>query len=327
MQPKGRIYRFLYHSKECVGLVCDSSSQFIIPFSSNDTLEIIDNFEAFYTQAMRDSNIESNADSSPSDNDSINKTRLESNIDSSVDSTRATHSIAPNPQPIALDSITPLAPIKSPRQDVICLGINYMAHAAESARFKQESFSGKRDEAVYFSKRVNECTPPHATFSSSQSTQLDYEVELAVIIARDCRNVSQENAKEYIFGYSVCNDISARDLQAKHKQWYAGKSLEGSFVLGPCIVLRDSLNPSNLSIKSFVNGELRQNSNTAQMIFGIDYVISQLSHYFTLKSGSIIAMGTPSGVGMGFNPPKFLKAGDVIKCEIEGIGAIVTTMI
>jgi len=362
MQLKGRLYRFLHNGKECVGLAGDNlishnniiprntldsnvdsntlhsalnvanpaldsmlrpapkamleskpPTSFIFPFSSNDTLEIIDNFEAFYAEI---------------------KPFLESNQKPKTNKPPINNK--PHPNAIALDSIIPpltppinlLAPIKSPRQDVICLGINYLEHAKESARFKKEDFSGKREEAVYFSKRVNECNAPIATLNANNQTkQLDYEVELAVIISRDCRNVRQEDAKEYIFGYSVCNDVSARDLQAKHKQWYAGKSLEGGFVLGPCIVLRDSINPSMLAIKSYVNNELRQNSNTSLMVFNVDYVISQLSHYFTLKSGSIIAMGTPSGVGMGFNPPKFLNAGDVVKCEIEGIGMIETRII
>ncbi|MWV62068.1 fumarylacetoacetase [Helicobacter saguini] len=226
---------------------------------------------------------------------------------------------------ISLSDVRLLAPIKSPLQDVICLGINYMEHAVESMKFKKENFDGKREEAVYFGKRVNEFSASGDTFCNTNLTkQLDYEVELAVIIGTDARNVSENDTHSHIFGYSIMNDISARDLQLKHKQWYAGKSLEGACPLGPFIVLRDSIDVTNLNIRSYVNGELRQNSNTSKMIFGINYVISELSHYFTLKAGSIISMGTPSGVGMGFNPPKFLQSGDVVKCEIENIGEIVT---
>lgn len=228
---------------------------------------------------------------------------------------------------IKLTDITLLAPIKNPLQDIICLGINYMDHAEESMRFKKEAFDGKREEAVYFSKRVNECNMPNGDFFiNSLTTQLDYEAELVVIIGKDCRNAKKENALDYVFGYSVGNDISARDLQLKHKQWYGGKSLEGAFPMGPYIVLRDSIDASNLDIKSYVNGELRQNSNTSKLIFDIPYVISELSSYFTLKAGSIISMGTPSGVGMGFTPPKFLGVGDVVVCEIEGIGQISTSI-
>lgn len=236
------------------------------------------------------------------------------------------HLTKPNPQ-IPLDKVTLLAPIKTPLQDIICLGINYMEHAIESMRFKKEAFDGKREEAVYFSKRVNECGNPNGDFFiTDNTTQLDYEVELVVIIGRDCRNVERENAYNFVFGYTIGNDISARDLQQKHKQWYVGKSLEGSFPIGPCIVLRDDLDITNLEIKSYVNEELRQNSNTSKLIFDVPHVISELSKYYTIKAGSIISMGTPSGVGMGFTPPKFLKAGDKVVCEISGIGKLVTNI-
>lgn len=236
------------------------------------------------------------------------------------------HLNKPNPQ-IPLDKVTLLAPIKTPMQDIICLGINYMEHAIESMRFKNEAFDGKREEAVYFSKRVNECGMPNGDFFiNGNTTQLDYEVELIVIIGKDCRNVERENAYDFVFGYTIGNDISARDLQQKHKQWYVGKSLEGAFPMGPCIVLRDDLDITNLSIKSYVNGELRQNSNTSKLIFDVPHVISELSKYYTIKAGSIISMGTPSGVGMGFTPPKFLKSGDEVVCEIEGIGRLVTNI-
>ena len=225
---------------------------------------------------------------------------------------------------IPLEKVTLLAPIKNPLQDIICLGINYLEHAEESARFKKQIFDGKRKEAVYFGKRVNECMSPNSVFINTSTKQLDYEVELVVIIGRDCRNASMESAMDFVFGYTVGNDISARDLQLKHNQWYAGKSLEGAFPMGPCIVLKENLDINNLYIRSYVNGELRQNSNTSKLIFNVPYVIAELSSYFTLKAGSIISMGTPSGVGMGFEPPRFLQDGDVVECEIEGIGKIVT---
>ncbi|PAF51848.1 hypothetical protein BKH43_01035 [Helicobacter sp. 13S00401-1] len=228
-----------------------------------------------------------------------------------------------------LDEVTLLAPIAKPKQDVICLGINYMDHAKESAKFKKEDFDGKREEAVYFSKRVNAFTNPNTTVKISPKTsQLDYECELAVIIGKDAHNIKSKDAGEYIFGYSIGNDISARDLQLKHKQFYAGKSLEESLPFGPCILRAkkdedpDSL---NLDVKTYVNDELRQSSNTKYLIFNIGYVLEELSSYFLLKAGSIILMGTPSGVGMGFNPPKFIKPGDIVKCEIEKIGVLTTT--
>ncbi len=218
-----------------------------------------------------------------------------------------------------------LAPIPEPGQDVICLGINYMAHAEESARFKNESFDGQRPYAVYFSKRVNRAVNPGEPIPSHSDIvdSLDYEAELALIIRKDACNVPPEKAREYVFGYTITNDVSARNLQNRHKQWYFGKSLDGFLPMGPCIVTADSLPyPPALSIQSLVNGELRQDSNTSLLIFGIDHVISELSQGMTLKAGTIISMGTPSGVGMGFNPPKFLKPGDVVECRIEGIGSL-----
>lgn len=218
-----------------------------------------------------------------------------------------------------------LAPILCPAQDIICLGVNYMAHAEESARFKKEEFSGERPHAIYFSKRVNravssgEGIPSHTDIVNS----LDYEVELAVIIGKEASRVSPEDARNHIFGYTIVNDVSARDIQNRHKQWYFGKGLDGFLPMGPCIVTADAIEyPPKLKIQSKVNGELRQDSNTELLIFGIDHVISELSQGMTLKPGTIIAMGTPAGVGMGFDPPKFLNVGDEVECIIEGIGSI-----
>ena len=219
-----------------------------------------------------------------------------------------------------------LAPIPHPVQDVICLGINYMAHAEESARYKKEAFGGERPFAVYFSKRVSEATGTGAEIPSHKELvqDLDYEAELAVIIGKDAKSVPISEVKNYIFGYTVINDVSARTLQTRHKQWYFGKSLDGFLPMGPCIVTAEEFPyPPRLSIQSRVNGELRQDSSTALMIFGIDHVVSELSAGMTLKAGTIIATGTPAGVGMGFDPPRFLKPGDVVECSIEGIGTLV----
>lgn len=228
-------------------------------------------------------------------------------------------------EPVKLESVEKLAPIPNPRQDVICLGINYLAHAEESARYKQEAFGGERPYAVYFSKRVNEALPDGGRIPSHQDLvdSLDYEVELAVIIGKEAKNVSKEEALEYVFGYTIINDVSARNIQTRHKQWYFGKSLDGFTPMGPWIATADAIkNPHDLSIQSFVNGELRQDSNTSLLIFNINHVISELSQGMTLKPGTIIAMGTPAGVGMGFTPPRFLKPGDEIICTVEGIGSI-----
>ena len=226
---------------------------------------------------------------------------------------------------ISIKDVSAMAPIPNPKQDVICLGINYMAHAVESARYKKEAFGGDRPYAVYFSKRVNTATgngdyiPSYPDIVDS----LDYEAELVAIIKKDAKNVAKEDAYDYVFGYTIMNDVSARNLQTRHKQWYFGKSLDGFTPMGPCIVTKDEFsNPPVLQICSRVNGELRQNSTTDLMITSIEDVIHELSQGVTLKAGTIIAMGTPAGVGMGFDPPKFLKAGDIVECEIEGIGVL-----
>lgn len=224
-----------------------------------------------------------------------------------------------------LSEVKILAPIPVPEQDIICLGINYMAHAEESARYKNEAFGGDRPYAVYFSKRVNEAVadkepiPSHSDLVDS----LDYEAELAIIIGRDVKDVAPEDVKDYIFGYTIINDVSARNVQTRHKQWYFGKSLDGFTPMGPCILTTESVPyPPRLQVQSYVNGELRQDSNTELLIFGIDHVVSELSRGMTLKAGTIISTGTPAGVGMGFTPPKFLKSGDVVTCRIGEIGEI-----
>lgn len=231
----------------------------------------------------------------------------------------------PNKRLLCYEDVVRCAPIPHPRQDIICLGLNFRDHAVESSRFKKEEFNQERPYAVYFSKRVNEATPDGGCIPSYPGLvdSLDYEAELAVIIGKEARNVSEEQVKHYLFGYTIINDISARNIQNRHKQWYFGKSLDGFLPMGPCIVTTDALPyPPKLSIRSKVNGELRQDSNTSMLIFGIDHVVSELSRGIALKAGTIISMGTPAGVGMGFDPPKFLKPGDRIDCIVEGIGTL-----
>ena len=156
---------------------------------------------------------------------------------------------------------------------------------------------------------------------------LDYEAELGVIIGRDCKNVSEAEAAQYIFGYTVVNDVSARNLQTAHNQWYFGKSLDGFTPMGPCILTADEgAFPPALAISSSVNGEKRQSSNTDHLIHSVAEIIAELTRGITLRAGTIIATGTPAGVGMGFTPPQFLKKGDVVTCEIEGIGALTNTV-
>ena len=223
----------------------------------------------------------------------------------------------------------PCAPIPHPVGNVICLGENYMQHAAESYRFQKMDFNGTQPHAVYFDKKVTctlgsgEAIDGHLEFV----TKLDYECELAVILGKDALHVREEDVDRYIFGYSVAKDISARDVQYRHKQNYLGKSLDTFFAMGPVIVTADEF-PSEpaLQIRCYVNGELRQNSFTDQVYFGIHHIVSELSQGMTLPAGTIIITGTPAGVGMGMEPPCFLTHGDVVTCEIDGIGRISNTV-
>lgn len=226
---------------------------------------------------------------------------------------------------VRLMEVKLLAPIPKPEQDILCLGLNYMAHAEESARYKKMEFDGERPHAVYFSKRVNQAVAPGEPILAHEGLvdSLDYEAELAVIIGKDATNVRPEQVQDYIFGYTILNDVSARNIQNRHKQWYFGKSLDGFAPMGPCILTTDSVPyPPELRVQSYVNEELRQDSNTKLLIFDLDYVVSELSRGMTLKAGTIISTGTPAGVGMGFDPPRFLKPGDVVTCVVDGIGSI-----
>ena len=230
---------------------------------------------------------------------------------------------------IDLNEVKIVAPIPHPRQDVICLGINYADHAAEASKFSNEAFSGDRPYPIFFSKRVNAAPGTGDTIPSYKGLvdSLDYECELGVIIGRDAKNVKADDAGEYVFGYTIINDISARNIQTRHKQWYFGKSFDGFTPMGPCIVTKDEFGfPPKLPIKCRVNGILRQDSDTGNLITGIPGIIECLSGGMTLQAGTIIATGTPSGAGMGMTPPAFLNTGDVVECEIGGIGKLTNTI-
>ena len=232
-------------------------------------------------------------------------------------------------KPVPLADVKLLAPIPRPRQDVICLGMNYRDHAKEAAKYDADAFAKEKPVAVYFSKRVSRAGDPEGEIPRYEGLveRLDYEAELAVIIGKTARNVKAEEAGDYVFGYTVLNDVSARDLQTGHKQWYFGKGLDGFTPMGPCILTADSTAfPPALDISCTVNGELRQHSNTSLLIHGIPEIIEELSAGMTLLPGTIIATGTPAGVGMGLDPPRFLKSGDVVECTIQGIGTLKSTV-
>ena len=231
---------------------------------------------------------------------------------------------------LALSDVELLAPIPRPRQDVLCLGMNYLAHAEEAARYSADAFRKERPVAVYFSKRVSEAGKPDGVIPrhAGLTDRLDYEAELAVVLGRTARDVKAANAADCIFGYTVLNDVSARDLQTGHKQWYFGKSLDGATPMGPVLVTADEIAyPPALEITCRVNGELRQQSNTSLLITSIGQILEELTAGMTLLPGTIIATGTPAGVGMGFDPPKFLQSGDVVECAIEGIGTLRSTVV
>lgn len=225
-----------------------------------------------------------------------------------------------------LENIKLCSPIINPVKDVLCLGLNYKDHVEETNRSFNANYELPK-YPIYFSKRVNKAIGTNDKITNYQgiSNEVDYEVELAVIIGKEGKNIKKEEAYDYVFGYTIMNDVSARDLQQRHGgQWFRGKSIDTFTPLGPCIVYKDEIKPPvELNVLSKVNGEIRQSSNTKHFIFDIPTIISDLSAGMTLKPGDIIATGTPSGVGMGFNPPKYLKSGDKIECTIDKIGTLV----
>ena len=218
-----------------------------------------------------------------------------------------------------------LAPVPVPMQDVICLGVNYMSHMSD---MEQGLDFKEKKAAIYFAKRVNRANDPGGRIPLYDFVDsLDYEVELGVILGRDAFCVSREEALSYVLGYTIINDVSARNVQRRHQQWYRGKSLDGYTPMGPCIVTADEIGDvHDLDISCYVNDEKRQNSNTAYMITTVEEAIAELSQGMTLKAGTIIATGTPGGVAMGMDPPKFLKKGDVVRCGIGGIGELVNVV-
>lgn len=228
------------------------------------------------------------------------------------------------PGGIPVESVELLAPIPEPRRNVMCLGLNYAEHAEE-----HYSASGQQTELpeypIVFTKAPTSVNGPYADipYDPTITQELDWEVELAVIIGRKGKNIPVEEAMDYVFGYSVLNDVSARDLQRRHKQFFKGKSLDGACPMGPWIVTADELtDPHHLRVTSRVNGFVKQDSNTAMMIFDVPSIINHMSRGMTLLPGDIIATGTPSGVGFARQPPEFLQNGDVVECEVEGIGII-----
>lgn len=221
---------------------------------------------------------------------------------------------------LPLESVKLLAPIPNPVKNILCVGKNYAEHAIEM---------GSKDDIpehiMVFTKAPTSVSGPEEEVLSHAGVteQLDYEGELAVVIGKAGRGISEEEALSHVFGYTIINDVTARDLQAKHKQFFIGKSLDSTCPMGPWIVHKSAIeNPGRLDIETKINGEVRQSSNTENFIFPIEVIISELSKGMTLEPGDIIATGTPAGVGKGFKPPRFLNPGDVMEVTVEKIGTL-----
>lgn len=220
----------------------------------------------------------------------------------------------------ALSQVRLLAPITAPPNNVFCVGLNYRDHVAEGGRTPMAI-----EVPHFFTKTANTITGPvgPVPYWRNVTQALDYEIELAVVLGAGGRDIKRADAMDHVLGYCVANDISARDLQRRHGQWFKGKSLDGSLPLGPCIVTSDEIvDPSALELVLSVNGEVRQRAVVAQMMFDIPTLIEQLSAGLTLSAGDIILTGTPAGVGFAMNPPRFLADGDEVVCTIDGIGSL-----
>jgi 2-keto-4-pentenoate hydratase/2-oxohepta-3-ene-1,7-dioic acid hydratase in catechol pathway len=237
---------------------------------------------------------------------------------------RARAAVAAGAVSVALDEVRLLAPIPQPRRNVMCVGKNYADHARESNEARGEKVEIP-DVPVIFTKATTAVNGPYDDIpvDARVSEQMDYESELAVIIGQPGRNINATDGLDHVFGYTVLNDVTARDLQQRHKQFFKGKSLDGCCPIGPWIVTADEIpNPHTLRISCHVNGELRQDSNTAEMMFDVPATLAHLSNGMTLLPGDIIATGTPSGVGFAMKPPVYLRPGDVVECYVEKVGTI-----
>jgi len=218
---------------------------------------------------------------------------------------------------ISLDDVTLLSPVSSPPK-IVCLGLNYRDHAEEQGK-------DAPDEPILFMKpRTAIIGPDHAIIRPKMVKQLDYEAELAVVIGEKGKNIPVSEAEKHIFGYTAFNDVSARDIQFKDKQWTRGKSFDTFAPMGPCITTANQIgDPNNLRVRTRVNGELRQDSSTKNMVFNFYEIVHHLSQVMTLEPGDIIATGTPAGVGVFMKPrPRFLSPGDLVEVEIEKIGIL-----
>ena len=227
---------------------------------------------------------------------------------------------------LARDAVQLEAPLPMPRRNLWCVGRNYHAHAKELAAsvFKNNNADPQAWPIVF--TKVPECVVGPADDvllpDAGISAQIDYEAELAVVIGIGGKNISRGDAMRHVYGYTVVNDVTARDVQMRHQQWDMGKSFDTFCPMGPWIVTADELDGTRTRVRCWVNGELRQDGPTENMIFDIPMLIETISRGITLYPGDVIATGTPAGVGMGLNPPRYIQSGDRIRIEIDGLGAI-----
>ena len=230
---------------------------------------------------------------------------------------------------VALAGARFLAPLPLPRRNLFCVGRNYHAHANE---LRDSVFKGNAQAVdtwpIVFTK-VPECVVatgvPVRLPGAAVSVQIDYEAELAVVIGRGGRNIARADALGHVYGYTIVNDVTARDVQMRHAQWHLGKSFDTFCPMGPWLVTADELDGSDTRVRCWVNGELRQDGRTSDLIFDIPTLIETCSRGITLHPGDIIATGTPAGVGMGLKPPRWLQHGDVVRIEIDGLGVLENT--
>ena len=231
---------------------------------------------------------------------------------------------APKTDPILLNKALLKAPIPRPSKNIFCVGWNYLDHFQEGGNMLKDDRELPQ-YPVFFSKTPTSVNGPYDVipFDSTLSTQLDWEVELGVIIGTDGKNIAEANAMQHIFGYTIVNDVTWRDVQRRHGgQWMKGKSLDGTCPMGPCIVTVDEIDPTNLNIECSVSGVVKQQSNTRHLYFNIPRLIHDLSEGMTLEAGDIISTGTPEGVGFARTPPEWMKPGDLMETTIEGIGTM-----
>ena len=226
---------------------------------------------------------------------------------------------------LPLNSVRLEAPLPKPLRNLWCVGRNYHAHARELATsvFKNNDANPESWPIVF--TKVPECVVgPHdeVRLPGAISSQIDYEAELAVVIGKGGRNIAKAQAMDHVFGYTIVNDVTARDVQSRHQQWDLGKSFDTFCPMGPWIVTADALDGTATRVRCWVNGELRQDGLTQDMIFDIPTLIETCSRGITLYPGDVIATGTPAGVGMGMKPPRYLGAGDVVRIEIDGVGVL-----